>query len=60
MHRAVRSSPQLIPYHWTEPNRRLVTERPSVLPAGLVAASAGRRLVLHATDSVVAWSAFGS
>ncbi|MFF4341820.1 DUF6928 family protein [Kitasatospora sp. NPDC001540] len=39
-------------------DQRLVSEQPSTLPAGLVAASAGRRLVMHAMDSVVDRFAF--
>ncbi|WP_404869767.1 DUF6928 family protein [Kitasatospora griseola] len=39
-------------------DRRLISERPSELPAPLVAASAGRRLILHGMHSVVGWSAF--
>ncbi|MEU0492456.1 hypothetical protein ABZ249_24770 [Nocardiopsis sp. NPDC006139] len=38
--------------------RAFMCDRPSELPAHLVAASAGRRLVLHAMHSVVDWLAF--
>ncbi|MFJ6796603.1 DUF6928 family protein [Streptomyces sp. NPDC091268] len=39
-------------------DRRLMIDRPSQLPEHLVAASAGRRMVLHAMHSVVDWLAF--
>ncbi|MFD0327123.1 DUF6928 family protein [Streptacidiphilus monticola] len=39
-------------------DRRVMVDLPSQLPADLVAASAGRRLVLHAMHSVVDWLAF--
>ncbi|WP_030934228.1 DUF6928 family protein [Streptomyces sp. NRRL B-24720] len=39
-------------------DRRVMIDSPSQLPAHLVAASAGRRLVLHAMHSVVDWLAF--
>ncbi|MEV8536063.1 hypothetical protein [Streptomyces sp. NPDC051211] len=39
-------------------DRRLMIDRPSQLPGHLVAASAGRRMVLHAMHSVVDWLAF--
>ncbi|GAA2749945.1 DUF6928 family protein [Kitasatospora cinereorecta] len=39
-------------------DQQLTSPRPSELPVRLVAASAGRRLVLHAMNSVVDWSAF--
>ncbi|GAA3029978.1 hypothetical protein GCM10020229_46730 [Kitasatospora albolonga] len=39
-------------------DQRVMLDRPSQLPAELVAASAGRRLVLHAMHSVVDWLAF--
>ncbi|MFJ5925805.1 DUF6928 family protein [Kitasatospora sp. NPDC092948] len=39
-------------------DRQLPADRPSELPAPPVAASAGRRLVLHAMHSVADWSAF--
>ncbi len=39
-------------------NRRVMIDYPSQLPRHLVAASAGRRLVLHAMHSVVDWLAF--
>ncbi|MER6484669.1 MULTISPECIES: DUF6928 family protein [Streptomyces] len=39
-------------------DRRLMIDFPSRLPGHLVAASAGRRLVLHAMHSVVDWLAF--
>lgn len=39
-------------------DRRVMIDSPSLLPAPLVAASAGRRLVLHAMHSVVDWLAF--
>nr|WSX50732.1 hypothetical protein OG409_18350 [Streptomyces sp. NBC_00974] len=39
-------------------DRRLMIDFPSQLPEHLVAASAGRRLVLHAMHSVVDWLAF--
>lgn len=39
-------------------DRRVMIDAPSRLPAPLVAASAGRRLVLHAMHSVVDWLAF--
>ncbi|MGW4374905.1 DUF6928 family protein [Streptomyces albidoflavus] len=38
--------------------RRLMIDAPSQLPEHLVAAGAGRRLVLHAMHSVVDWLAF--
>jgi hypothetical protein len=40
-------------------DRRVMVDRPSQLPDELVAASAGRRMVLHAMHSVVDWLAFG-
>ncbi|WP_206074554.1 DUF6928 family protein [Antribacter gilvus] len=39
-------------------DQALMIDRPSQLPEHLVAASAGRRLVLHAMHSVVDWFAF--
>ncbi len=39
-------------------DRRVMISSPSRLPAHLVAASAGRRLVLHAMHSVIDWLAF--
>ncbi|MFE6127385.1 DUF6928 family protein [Streptomyces sp. NPDC056437] len=39
-------------------DRRVMTDYPSQLPRHLIAASAGRRLVLHAMHSVVDWLAF--
>ncbi|WP_326815288.1 MULTISPECIES: DUF6928 family protein [unclassified Streptomyces] len=39
-------------------DRRVMIDSPSQLPGHLVAASAGRRLVLHAMHSVVDWLAF--
>jgi hypothetical protein len=39
-------------------DRRVMIDAPSQLPEHLVAASAGRRLVLHAMHSVVDWLAF--
>lgn len=39
-------------------DRRVMIDSPSQLPERLVAASAGRRLVLHAMHSVVDWLAF--
>ncbi|MFH8928992.1 DUF6928 family protein [Streptomyces pristinaespiralis] len=39
-------------------DRRVMIDAPSKLPEHLVAASAGRRLVLHAMHSVVDWLAF--
>lgn len=39
-------------------DRSVMLDRPSELPEHLVAASAGRRLVLHAMHSVVDWLAF--
>ncbi|MDQ0843614.1 hypothetical protein [Streptomyces sp. V1I6] len=39
-------------------DRRVMIDSPSQLPEHLVAASAGRRLVLHAMHSVVDWLAF--
>ncbi|MFE7380556.1 DUF6928 family protein [Streptomyces zhihengii] len=39
-------------------DRRVMIDSPSQLPAHLVAASAGRRSVLHAMHSVVDWLAF--
>ncbi|MER5872212.1 hypothetical protein [Streptomyces sp. NPDC002044] len=39
-------------------DRRLMIDRPSQLPEHLVAASAGRRMVLHAMHSVMDWLAF--
>ncbi|MFJ3666985.1 DUF6928 family protein [Streptomyces sp. NPDC090106] len=39
-------------------DQRVMIDRPSELPEHLVAASAGRRLVLHAMHSVVDWLAF--
>lgn len=39
-------------------DQRVMIDRPSALPEHLVAASAGRRLVLHAMHSVVDWLAF--
>ncbi|PYC83203.1 hypothetical protein C7C46_09380 [Streptomyces tateyamensis] len=39
-------------------DRRVMVDRPSQLPEELVAASAGRRLVLHAMHSVVDWLSF--
>ncbi|MER5476031.1 hypothetical protein ABT026_03430 [Streptomyces sp. NPDC002734] len=39
-------------------DQRVMIDRPSELPEYLVAASAGRRLVLHAMHSVVDWLAF--
>lgn len=39
-------------------DRRLMIDSPSQLPEHLVAAGAGRRLVLHAMHSVVDWLAF--
>lgn len=40
-------------------DRRVMVDRPSQLPEELVAASAERRMVLHAMHSVVDWLAFG-
>ncbi|MFE0464628.1 DUF6928 family protein [Kitasatospora sp. NPDC058965] len=40
-------------------DRRVMVDRPSQLPEELVAASVGRRMVLHAMHSVVDWLAFG-
>ncbi|MEV4680911.1 DUF6928 family protein [Streptomyces kurssanovii] len=40
-------------------DRRVMIDYPSQLPEHLVAASSGRRLVLHAMHSVVDWLAFG-
>ncbi|WP_199815235.1 MULTISPECIES: DUF6928 family protein [Streptomyces] len=40
-------------------DRRVMIDLPSQLPDELVAASAGRRMVLHAMHSVVGWLAFG-
>ncbi len=40
-------------------DRRVMVDHPSQLPEELVAASAGRRMVLHAMHSVVDWLAFG-
>lgn len=40
-------------------DRRVMIDLPSRLPDELVAASAGRRMVLHAMHSVVDWLAFG-
>ncbi|WP_343442044.1 DUF6928 family protein [Micromonospora schwarzwaldensis] len=39
-------------------DRRLVLERPSELPAHLLAAGAGRRIVMHGMHSVVDWLCF--
>jgi hypothetical protein len=39
-------------------DRRVMFDRPSQLPPELVAATAGRRTVLHASHSVVDWLAF--
>jgi hypothetical protein len=39
-------------------DRRFMLDRPSQLPAGLVATGPGRRTVLHAMHSVVDWLAF--
>ncbi|MEU0370037.1 hypothetical protein ABZ070_07195 [Streptomyces sp. NPDC006283] len=39
-------------------DRRVMIDAPSQLPEHLIAASAGRRLVLHAMHSVVDWLAF--
>jgi hypothetical protein len=39
-------------------DRRVMIDTPSQLPRHLVAASAGRRLILHAMHSVVDWLAF--
>ncbi|MEV8096969.1 hypothetical protein [Kitasatospora sp. NPDC085879] len=39
-------------------DRRMMVGLPSRLPGGLVAAGAGRRMVLHAMHSVVDWLAF--
>ncbi|WP_329121316.1 DUF6928 family protein [Streptomyces sp. NBC_01465] len=39
-------------------DQRVMIDLPSQLPAHLIAASAGRRLVLHAMHSVVDWLAF--
>lgn len=39
-------------------DRAFMIDRPSLLPEHLVAASTGRRLVLHAMHSVVDWFAF--
>ncbi|MFJ9342614.1 DUF6928 family protein [Streptomyces sp. NPDC101733] len=39
-------------------DRRLMIDRPSQLPEHLIAASGGRRMVLHAMHSVVDWLAF--
>ncbi|MFE2849769.1 DUF6928 family protein [Streptomyces lavendulae] len=40
-------------------DRRVMLDRPSQLPDHLVAASVGRRMVLHAMHSMVDWLAFG-
>ncbi|GAB3839131.1 DUF6928 family protein [Dactylosporangium cerinum] len=39
-------------------DQRIALDRPSQLPARLVAAEGGRRVILHAMHSVVDWTAF--